>query len=305
MTNKALVEKLKNLTIMYGELYYQGRIADELTKPMKQIKELPTIPPEENKTTKVVVWGIFLVLVIATIYQMFFVGTFWCVATGILGIMVMAIAVGNNEEEEKQERKRKNTIAEYKRIQEENAQSEREYPLQRRVYDEIILEYRKAQKKCEEKIKEVCDALQLPQKYRNYASVCSLYQYLYTGEDATFEQACNHLDIEMLNGNYICNSTQAMKQLNQVKTRQPVWIKGITEQNQEVKDGLKKIQDMTVFAIHKWLYKLSGNELNYEVVELVSRIKNEGFMSGGKSVSSTMYYVENAYREILGRGWGY
>ena len=300
MTTAELTEKLKNLTIMYSELYYQRRIADELTKPMKQIKELPTIPPKENKAAETAAWGIFLVLVIATIY-LFFVGTLWCVATGILGIIVLVIAISISDEEDKQERKRK----EYERIQEENAQREREYPLQRRVYDEISLEYRKAQEECEKKIEEVCDTLQLPQKYRNYASVCSLYQYLYTEKDATFKQACNHLDIEMLTGNYICNPIQAMRQLNQVKTRQPVWIKGITKQNQEVKDGLKQIQDITVFVVHKQLYKLSGNELNYGVVELVNRIKNEGFMLGGKSVSSTMYHMENAYREILGRGWGY
>lgn len=179
---------------------------------------------------------------------------------------------------------------------------EQEYPLQSRILREIIQEYRQAQEKSKKQLKEACDFLRLPQEYRSYANVCSLYQYLYIEKDATFSQACDYLNAEILMGYYVYDPVQATEQLEQVRIYQPIWVEKLTEQNRQVESGLCNVKNNTVRIVHEKLYKLSGSELEYEYTKFMSgwgiKYGNGGL---GKSINETECNVDRAYRRIVGQ----
>lgn len=304
MTNEALVKKLKNLMIMYGELYFQRRVIEELRKNDNIYENYPEIPPESNMGFQVATsWGIFLLLAGLTIYFLVAKGSLWCLVTAATAFVAFIIAGTITESDEKQTFQRNRAVKEYENVKNTNAERKKDYPDICRIVDAFAREYSKAEEESQKLVTEACDTLKLKSRYRNYACVCSLYQYLYTDVETTLIQGYEHLDRVISSGDYICNPAEALKKMERVKVLQPVLIERLPRQEKDVVATTKYLCDCAVWIAHKNKSEgLSGDTLDYELAKYVTQLRNESFdydICEGKSVSTSVLHVRCSYREIV------
>lgn len=305
MTNVALVEKLKNLMIMYGELYYQKRVVEELRKTDCIYEKFPEIPPKSNMGFQVATSvSVFMFLVGLTIYLLVGKGSLWCFATAVAAFVAFIIAgtiMGDDGELTSQ---RNRVVKEYEKVKNTNAERKKYYPDIRRIVDAFAREYSKAEEESQKLVTEACDTLKLKSQYRNYACVCSLYQYLYTDVETTLMQGYEHLDRVISSGDYICNPAEALKRVEQVKVLQPVWSEMLPRQEKDVIATTKYLCNRAVWIANKNKAEgLSGDALDYELAKYIKQLVNESFDYDdceGKSVSTSAHNVKHSYREIVG-----
>lgn len=89
MGTEVTATKLKYISKMYGALYYQERVVEELDKqPQSEYKPLPDIPPEPSRTMRNVLIVLCPIIIAIVLYQAFVLGTLWCVITALLGAML-------------------------------------------------------------------------------------------------------------------------------------------------------------------------------------------------------------------------
>lgn len=303
MTTAELTKQMESLMIICSEIYYQGLVAEKLAEQTSvECKPLPEIPPKPERGTSGTLWTIFLIFLIVALFQLFALGSFWFIVTGFLGFVILLLAVNVSDRVHKDEQWREDVKEERKRIRKENAEKkkqwEQESPLQRWMLDSSAKEFRTAQSQCVKKLNIAWDGLNLPQKYQNHAMICSIYQYLYTGQCFTLAEAVKRLETEMQSGHYFTDAVQAMEQVQSVKMNQPVWVEDLLKQERcasyEV-DFLRvnyreQIREKNMLA-------LSGNALAYALSSCVKEfcMKKDGL---GRSVNSSITIVELALLDI-------
>lgn len=297
-------EKLKYLIKMYGALYYQERVVEELAKqPKEEYKPLPAIPPEPTDTERNMAILFCLVIIGIALYQMFVLGTLWCFVTGFLGFMFcFPILVAAQESLEKDKNAREYAKWQYESIQKENdklkEQRKQAAPKQKRMMDIIIQDYCKAQAESRALIKDACDALNLSYQYREYVYVCSLYQYLYTGQCETINDAYKQLDNEVSKHYYFTNANAALEQSEYAKTNQPVWVENLLKREQTVLHCVEIIRDRAFRAVcSKDFANLSGGALDYEIIKKAHSLCEISELSLYSLVSSQVE-VREARRRI-------
>lgn len=270
MGTEVTATKLKYISKMYGALYYQERVVEELDKqPQSEYKPLPDIPPEPSRTMRNVLIVLCPIIIAIVLYQAFVLGTLWCVITALLGAMLGVPVLACEEDSiKKAEIVRNRAKSSYMKICEENERRKLAAPVQRRILEVIIQEYRNAQEKGKCLLSEACNKLGLEPQYCEYAYVCSLYQYLYTGQYKTIEEACNQLDAEKQGSNYFTNAAVALEQQEYAKMNQPVWVQELIEREKTVNKCVERLRELSFLKVNnKNLNELYGNALDYEVAK--------------------------------------
>lgn len=298
-----IAKKMQYLMVIYGEIYYQERVAEELKKTDYIYDALPEIPPKsDNSAGLLTAGGAFLILLLITSYLLFR-GSLYFFITGIIGFVALIVTVDILADGDKKNFQRNQALKEYEAVKSRNSERKKEYPEIKRVLDAFAREYDKAQEKSEKKAKEICDALQLASRYRNYSSICSLYQYLYTETDITLAQACSQLDAFISTGNYVSNPAQAMRQAERVKNTQPVWVERLPRQEENVIATTKYLRNRAAWIAHKNKSEgLSGDSLDYELAKYVADLREKAFdwdYCQGESAYSSMLNVKVAYNELI------
>ena len=297
----ALVENMKELMTIYDEIYFQGRILEELEKDDNIYQKLPIIPPKPDTSAQVIAWCIFLLLSGATLYLLF-ADTLWFLATAAMGFITFMIAVSISDSDSSLSRQREWALKEYAAIKEQNAKRKSSYPEIRRILNLLAREYSQAKETSEKMAAEACDILQLPHKYRNYPNVCSLYQYLYTDTGSTLAQACNRLDKAILTGNYVSSPMQALERAEQVKFLQPVWMERLPRQEKMVSPSIKYLCNSAAqIARNNRDKMLSGDLLEYELTKQVAILLNGSTdydVEHGKLLWESSYSANLAHSRI-------
>lgn len=304
MTTAELTKKMESLMIICSEIYYQGRVAEKLAEQTSvECEPLPEMPPEPERGTSGTLWTIFLIFLVIALFQLFALGSFWFVASGFIGFVAFILAISEGDRINKEERRREYVKEQRKRIRKENEERkrkwERESPLQRWMLDSSAKEFRAAQSQCVKKLNIAWDSLNLPQKYQNHAMICSIYQYLYTGQCFTLAEAVSRLEIEMQSGRYFTDAVRAMKQAQSVKMNQPVWVDDLLKQEKSASGEANFLRVNYREQIReKNMPALSGNALAYALSGCIKEfcMTEDGYPYNTRhSVNNSINVVERAY----------
>lgn len=305
MTTEAVTRKLKCLMKIYGELYYQERVAKELTSlPMKKYEPRPNVevPPKPVRVNQTVTWIVLLMLSSIVIYQIFVLGTLWCFVTAFIGIVYISMVMGIENSFEKEKRERDIALEENKKIQATNERLKREWEtakrMQRPIIDEVIHEYNKEQTKTEKIAMNACDSLKLPQSYRNYADVCTLYWYFYSNRCDNMDMAYIRLDKEKMADCYFMDAEWARKNIEKVRSNQPIWAQDLLEREKVVSDCVQKLQERVYWtASREGLNAISDDALNYEIMKRARNLCSMDAL-GVYSLASSQVKVWGASSQI-------
>lgn len=272
MTTAELARKLRELSRMYGELYYQERVVEELSKPLPKIeyKPLPEIPPEPSPIKRIKAWffGIGLIII-----GFFLLMEIWGIFLALLLFSWGFVMIWGTEQElATQKKDRENTLQQYDEIKEKNEklkqQQKQAEPVQRRILEVVSKEYSTVCQESRTMISEACDYLNIAYPYREYAYICSLHQLLYIGQCGSINEAYKRLGAEIKEGTYFINPAIALEQSEQVKVNQPIWVEDLLEKEKRVARCVKRLREKTYFvASRENCINLTGSALNYEIIK--------------------------------------
>ena len=298
MTTAELARKLRELSKMYGELYYQERVIEELSKPFPkaEYKSLPEIPPEPSWIERIRNWLLAIGLIIIGFFLLW---EIWGILLALLTFSIGFVMIWGTEQEAATKKKnRENALRRYDEIKEENEklkqQQERMKAIQRRILDVVAKEYNKARQESCAMISAACDYLNIAYPYREYAYVCSLHQLLYMGQCENINEAYKRLDREIKEGDYFTNPTIALEQSEQVKINQSVWMEDLLEKEKIVASCMKWLRIKACYTVDgKNIIDLTGSALDYEIIKRGHSLC-ENYELGRDSLISSQIEMKNA-----------
>lgn len=285
MTSTEWIRTLKRLIIMYREVYYQERMADELRKDASQIRlealpdNLPSITKIEkdvaaSKNIKNQSWGcmgialIFMLLAIAL-------SNGFLIVVGVFAIFVALLIItaatddqkkaeGHLEWETNEQRKKTDEI------QKHNETIRKAYPIEKVVLQGEADKFDEAVKQSKAMLLEECDSLNLPQRFRGFAEVCSLYQLLCTKKCQTLEDAKAQLDAEIRSAVFVHGEQCAITLSAQVKATQPVWYNEIIKKEELIKKVIGANRNRCrAKVIERRIYTLCGIEQEVAIQKVI------------------------------------
>lgn len=276
MESTEWVRTLKRFIMMYREVYYQERMEEELRKESNRMKleelpnDLPTTTEAEADVkkcneSKSQAWGCMgISLAFIALAGMLLNG--WLIVIGGFSIFIALIIVATaSDEQKKAERtlnwKKEERKKKIKEIEKQNEIIKKTYPIEKKVLRGEADKFDNAVRQSRKMLSEECDRVNLPQQFRNFACICSLYQLLYTKNCQSIREAYRLLDGEIKRGTLIQNELRAITFPELVKEKQPVWYNEVIKREEIVQDAIRvnrcrcrrKVTDQE-------LYKLTGIE---------------------------------------------
>lgn len=288
MTSTEWIRTLKRLIIMYREVYYQERMADELRKDASQIKlealpdNLPSITKiekdvadsEHNKNQSWGCMGIALVFMLLAIAL----SNGFLIVIGVFAIFVALLIVTAASDEQKKAKghlewetneQRKKTDE----IQKHNETIKKAYPIEKAILYGEADKFDEAVKQSKAMLSEECDALNLPQRFRGFAEVCSLYQLLCTKKCQTLEDAEAQPDAEIKRAAFVHDEQCAVTLSAQVKASQPVWYNEIIKREELIKKAIEINRNRCRnIVIKQKIYTLYGIEQEVAIQKAIYEV---------------------------------
>ena len=288
MTSTEWIRTLKRLIIMYREVYYQERMADELRKDASQIKlealpdNLPSITKiekdvadsEHNKNQSWGCMGIALVFMLLAIAL----SNGFLIVIGVFAIFVALLIVTAASDEQKKAKghlewetneQRKKTDE----IQKHNETIKKAYPIEKAILYGEADKFDEAVKQSKAMLSEECDALNLPQRFRGFAEVCSLYQLLCTKKCQTLEDAEAQPDAEIKRAAFVHDEQCAVTLSAQVKASQPVWYNEIIKREELIKKAIEINRNRCRnIVIKQKIYTLDGIEQEVAIQKAIYEV---------------------------------
>lgn len=285
-----MMEYLDKLVVMYGKIYYQERMAEELSKkppePYKKVPELPQKPTSGGKGCAWIAFAVLALFVVISLFGQDFFGFFFWGVCGTFAFFT-AIVAGDNEEKDAKKYARAKELAEG--VENENDELRKLYPLYCHLMYDVAQEYLKAKQHNQDKVKTMCDVVGVPQKYRNYSNVCTLYRYYEMDSRISIEQACMKLEKEIQEAYYMTDPTDALKNMERVKMNQPIFAENVLKREDDVKRAVPEVQKYGLSVLPKDIGTFSGNAQEYKYKTVLNYVC--GYDSGRYS---TWWTVENS-----------
>ena len=276
MESTEWIRTLKRFIMMYREIYYQERMEEELRKESNRMK-LEELPSDLSTTTEAEAdvkkcnesnnqaWGcVGISLVIIALAGALLNG--WLLVIGGFSIFIALIIVATVSDEQRKAENRRNWKKEERKnkIQEIEKQNEiikKTYPIEKKILLGEADRFDNAVRQSRKMVSEECDRVNLPQQFRNFACVCSLYQMIYTKRCQSVREAYQMLDEEIRRGTLIQNELRAITFPELVKEKQPVWYNEVIKREEIVQNAIKANRYSCRRKVTaQELYKLTGIE---------------------------------------------